>query len=100
MGFQLPSVISIVKRILKLQSPSRNQQGVPKGHISVYVGEDEERKRYVVPLSYLSQPLFQELLNHAEEEFGFKHPMGGLTLPCKEQAFIDLTCRLRSVQLK
>ncbi|GAY60976.1 hypothetical protein CUMW_206250 [Citrus unshiu] len=66
---------------------------VPKGHIAVYVGE-MERKRFVVPISYLNHPLFADLLKKAEEEFGFNHPMGGLTVPCKEDDFIDLTYRL------
>ena len=63
---------------------------VPKGYIAVYVGE-EEKKRYVVPLSYLNEPAFQELLSMVEEEFGYEHPMGGLTIPCREDVFIDLT---------
>ncbi|XWS40136.1 hypothetical protein CRYUN_Cryun18bG0114200 [Craigia yunnanensis] len=37
-------------------------------------------------------PTFQELLNQAEEEFGFDHPTGGLTIPCAEEAFIELAC--------
>ncbi|CAI0438322.1 unnamed protein product [Linum tenue] len=65
--------------------------GVPKGHVAVYVGEVEMMmKRFVVPISYLSHPTFQDLLRKAEEEFGFDHPMGGLTIPCREDAFIDL----------
>ncbi|CAF2136488.1 unnamed protein product, partial [Brassica napus] len=36
-----------------------------------------QKKRYVVPISYLSQPSFQALLCKSEEEFGFDHPMGG-----------------------
>nr|XP_033510103.1 auxin-responsive protein SAUR21-like [Nicotiana tomentosiformis] len=68
--------------------------GVPKGQCAVYVGESQ-KKRFVVPISYLSQPLFQDLLAQAEEEFVFDHPMGGLTIPCKEAVFIDLTSRLR-----
>ncbi|XP_074313223.1 auxin-responsive protein SAUR21-like [Silene latifolia] len=91
---RLPSVISNAKQVLKLQS-SKNGNGVPKGHVAVYVGE-QEMKRYVVPLSYLSHPSFQDLLRHAEEEFGFHHPMGGLTIPCKEEAFINLTAELNS----
>ncbi|KAL3012561.1 hypothetical protein AAZX31_06G006200 [Glycine max] len=43
---------------------------VPKGHFAVYVGE----------VSLLNQPSFQEQLSIAEEEFGFTHPMGGLTI--------------------
>ncbi|KAK9112977.1 hypothetical protein Scep_020496 [Stephania cephalantha] len=62
---------------------------VPKGHIAVYIGETQ--RRFVVPISYLNNPLFQDLLNQAEEEFGFDHPMGGLTIPCDEEAFLNLT---------
>ncbi|MCD7467576.1 hypothetical protein HAX54_005097 [Datura stramonium] len=67
---------------------------VPKGHFAVYVGE-KQKKRYVIPVSFLSQSLFQDLLSQAEEEFGFDHPMGGVTIPCSEDLFIDLTSRLR-----
>ncbi|KAF7848233.1 hypothetical protein BT93_L2161 [Corymbia citriodora subsp. variegata] len=62
---------------------------VPKGHFPVYVGE-RQKKRFVVPLSYLSRPSFQDLLSQAEEEFGFDHPMGGLTIPCNEEVFLSL----------
>ena len=44
--------------------------------------------------SYLSEPAFQELLTQAEEEFGFDHPEGGLTIPCREDIFAELTLRL------
>lgn len=64
-----------------------------KGHFAVYVG-DEEKKRYMVPLTYLNQPLFQDLLSRVEEEFGYDHPMGGLTIPCSEDAFIYLISQL------
>ncbi|GAB4838915.1 hypothetical protein Ancab_028447 [Ancistrocladus abbreviatus] len=96
MGFRLPSVFLNTKRILKLDKLIQ-QAGVRKGHIAVYVGDHEEKKRYVVPLSYLTHPSFQDLLVRAEEEFGFTHPMGGLTIPCKEEEFVDLTCRLSSL---
>ncbi|CAH8313557.1 unnamed protein product [Eruca vesicaria subsp. sativa] len=66
----------------------------PKGFLAVYVGEIQ-KKRYVVPISYLSQPSFQALLNKSEEEFGFNHPMGGLTIPCPEDTFIAVTSRLQ-----
>ncbi|XP_050262147.1 auxin-responsive protein SAUR21-like [Quercus robur] len=66
---------------------------VPKGYIAIYVGESE-RRRFVIPISFLNQPSFQELLSKAEEEFGFDHPMGGLTIPCSEDIFINLTSSL------
>lgn len=66
---------------------------VPKGYLPVYVGESQ-KKRFVIPASLLSQPSFQELLSKAEEEFGFNHPMGGLTIPCREDTFINLTSSL------
>ncbi|KAI3937735.1 hypothetical protein MKW92_000805 [Papaver armeniacum] len=90
------SMVSQSKQILKLQS-HRNQSSsvVPKGHCAVYVGETE-KKRFIVPLSYLNHPSFQNLLSCAEEEFGFHHPMGGLTITCDEDAFIDQTSQLNS----
>ncbi|CAL1385105.1 unnamed protein product [Linum trigynum] len=66
------------------QSETRS---VPKGHIAVYVGQ-EERKRFLVPISSLSNPLFLELLQLAEEEFGYNPPQGALTIPCHEHDFI------------
>ncbi|MFS8016117.1 putative small auxin-up RNA [Helianthus anomalus] len=74
---------------------SSNVIDVPKGHFSVYVGENS-LKRFVVPLAYLKHPSFQSLLNLAEEEFGYAHPMGGLTFPCKEEIFIEL---VQNIQL-
>ncbi|CAA2988704.1 auxin-induced 15A-like, partial [Olea europaea subsp. europaea] len=76
----------------------RNQttSDIPKGHFAVYVGENE-KKRFVVPVSYLNQPLFQDLLSQAEEEFGFDHPMGGLTTPCSKDVFNDVTSQLSTI---
>ncbi|KAG8497848.1 hypothetical protein CXB51_007147 [Gossypium anomalum] len=68
---------------------------VPKGHVAVYVGEDN-KKRFVIPISFLNHPLFQDLLDRAEEEFGFNHPMGGLTIPCSEEHFVRITTILNS----
>ncbi|CAI0455512.1 unnamed protein product [Linum tenue] len=72
-------------------------QNVPKGFLAVYVGAESQKKRFVVPVSYLSQPSFQDLLSMAEEEFGFDHPMGGLTIPCSEETFTHIaSCLSRS----
>ncbi|RHN69168.1 Indole-3-acetic acid-induced protein ARG7 [Medicago truncatula] len=48
-------------------------------------------KRFVIPTSYLNQASFQNLLSQAEEEFGYDHPMGGLTIPCTEDVFLHIT---------
>ncbi|KAM3376896.1 Auxin-responsive protein SAUR22 [Capsicum chinense] len=97
MGIRLLS-ISGVRQFHKLQSVvARNQMpDVPKGHLAVYVGETEKKKRYVVPIAYLNHTSFQELLKKSEEEFGFQHPMGGLTIPCNEDAFFHVTSRLNT----
>ncbi|KAL8051228.1 hypothetical protein ABFX02_06G133500 [Erythranthe guttata] len=83
-----------IRQILRRSlSNERRLAEVPKGHLAVYVGEGD-KKRFVIPLLYLNHPLFQDLLFQAEEEFGFHHPMGGITIPCSENLFIDLTSRL------
>ncbi|KAF7841114.1 auxin-induced protein 6B [Senna tora] len=84
MGFRLPSI----------KKASKSME-VPKGYVAVYVGE--KMKRFVIPISFLSQPSFQDLLSQAEEEFGFEHPMGGLTIPCREDVFLDITSHLNGL---
>ena len=76
-------------RLLGLQ----RRVDVPKGCVAVYVGE-AQKKRFLIPVSYLNQPLFQDLLSQAEEEYGYDHPMGGLTIPCREDVFVEVTSRL------
>ncbi|PHU02533.1 Auxin-responsive protein SAUR20 [Capsicum chinense] len=76
---------------------SSTSEGVPKGHCAVYIGESQ-KKRFVMPVSYLNQTSFQMLLAQSEDEFGFDHSMGDLTIPCKEDVCIDLTTRLRRLQ--
>jgi len=85
MGFRLPSII-------RSKASSSKSVDVPKGYLAVYVGE--KMKRFVIPISYLNQTSFQELLSQAEEQFEYDHPMGGLTIPCREDIFLDITSRL------
>ncbi|XP_022763127.1 auxin-responsive protein SAUR21-like [Durio zibethinus] len=94
MGFRLLRIVN-AKPSLKRTLSSSETTTVPKGHLAVYVGEDE-KKRFIVPISFLKHPSFQNLLSQAEEEYGFNHPMGALTIPCSEEAFIGLTCSLQS----
>ncbi|KAH7517836.1 hypothetical protein FEM48_Zijuj09G0106500 [Ziziphus jujuba var. spinosa] len=56
---------------------------VPKGYCGVYVGDQSQKKRFVIPISYLKDPEFQDLLSKAQEEFGYNHATGGLghTMP-------------------
>ncbi|KAK1571483.1 hypothetical protein Q3G72_017967 [Acer saccharum] len=93
MGFHLPRIVNANKQTPKRPLFSLESTVVPKGQFAVYVGEIE-KKRYLVPISYLKHPSFQNLLSQTEEEFGFDHPTGGLTIPCSEEAFMDITCSL------
>ena len=57
---------------------------VPKGYFAVYVGA--AARRFVVPTSYLRQPMFRELMERTAEEFGFNQA-GGLRIPYREEDF-------------
>ncbi|KAK7400965.1 hypothetical protein VNO78_12274 [Psophocarpus tetragonolobus] len=89
MGFRLPS---IRRASFAANHSSSKAIEVPKGYLAVYVGE--KMKRFVIPISFLIHPSFQELLSQAEEEFGYDHPMGGLTIPCTEDVFQNITSHL------
>jgi SAUR family protein len=93
MGFRLPSAIR--RASFSNSQTSSKVSNVPKGYLAVYVGE--EMKRFVVPLSYLNQPSFQDLLSQAEEQFGYDHPMGGFTIPCREDVFLHITSRFNGL---
>ncbi|MQM04480.1 hypothetical protein Taro_037281 [Colocasia esculenta] len=85
MGIHLPGILHRSTSSGR-RSSSAPAADVPRGHFAVYVGE--EKKRFVVPVSYLKHPLFQNLLHRAEEEFGLDQPEGGLRLPCSEHTFL------------
>ena len=83
MAIRLPHIIN-AKNILRRSNSSGKQDAstsidVPKGNVAIYVGESEKR-HFIIPISFLNQPSFLELLSKAEEEFGYDHPMGGLTI--------------------
>ncbi|KAE8008658.1 hypothetical protein FH972_005150 [Carpinus fangiana] len=88
MAIRVPAIMH-VKQLLRWSFLSGKEAAfttkiVPKGCFAVYVGEGQ-KKRFILPISYLNEPSFQKLLNEATEEFGFDHPMGGLTIPCREE---------------
>ncbi|KAL3621325.1 hypothetical protein CASFOL_036241 [Castilleja foliolosa] len=88
--------MAIIKMLKRSLSNERRSTEVPKGYFAVYVGLNE-KKRFVIPVSYLNHSSFQELLCQAEEEYGFEHPMGGLTIPCTEDLFVNLTSHLSRI---
>ncbi|ESW18129.1 hypothetical protein PHAVU_006G015200 [Phaseolus vulgaris] len=86
MGFRIKGILRRAS-VSTIQVASKGGE-VPKGYIAVYVGD--EMRRCVIPVSYLNQPSFQELLSKAEEEFGYDHPKGALTIPCQEDEFLNI----------
>ncbi|KAL1350310.1 hypothetical protein HN51_014418 [Arachis hypogaea] len=64
------------------------ERSVPKGCLAIKVGQEgEKQERFVVPLIYFNHPLFMQLLKHAEDEYGFHHNGGTITIPCHVQHF-------------
>ncbi|KAJ4774461.1 SAUR-like auxin-responsive protein family [Rhynchospora pubera] len=59
----------------------------PKGFVTVRVGlEEEEKERFVVPVEHFRHPLFMEMLEEAEKEFGFEQK-GAIVIPCRVDRF-------------
>ncbi|KHN09659.1 Auxin-induced protein 6B [Glycine soja] len=73
---------------------------VKKGFLGVQVGlEDDEEggyspQRFVIPISYLSHPLFKRLLDKARGEVYGYHTDGPLKLPCSVDDFLHLRWRI------
>ncbi|PON93769.1 Small auxin-up RNA [Trema orientale] len=88
MAFKLPGILygkkTLRRSLSSVKEAEMKSTTIPKGYFA------DHKKCCVVPLSYLNEPTFQELLIMAEEEFGYEHPMGGLTIPCREDIFVDL----------
>ncbi|XP_010059686.1 auxin-induced protein 15A [Eucalyptus grandis] len=59
----------------------------PNGFFAVYVGD--EHRRFVVPTSFLSHPLFKMLLEKASNEFGFEQ-RERLVVPCSVSTFQEV----------
>ncbi|XP_031380426.1 auxin-responsive protein SAUR68-like [Punica granatum] len=70
------------RRITSLPSAHENSNDMPfvadKGHFVVYTAD---RRRFMVPLSYLQNNIFQELFKMSEDEFGYSRD-GPITVPC------------------
>ncbi|KAK2971693.1 hypothetical protein RJ640_007731 [Escallonia rubra] len=64
-----------------------NRPKTPSGSLAVYAGA--ERRRFVIPTRFLNLPVFVDLLDKAEEEFGYQNN-GGLVLPCEAEFFAEI----------
>ncbi|XP_010444818.1 PREDICTED: auxin-induced protein 15A-like [Camelina sativa] len=86
-GKALKQMLKRCSSLGKKSNVDVNFNGVPKGHFVVYVGHS--RSRHVIPISFLTHPIFQMLLQQSEEEFGYFQD-SGLTIPCDEHFFQSL----------
>lgn len=80
---------NVFKKLQKCFLMERNDdesKDVKKGHFVVIAEDKEEIKRFVVPLRYLTNPIFVRLLEQAAEKYGFKGN-GALTVPCRPNEF-------------
>ncbi|KAL9143495.1 hypothetical protein ABFS82_14G241100 [Erythranthe guttata] len=66
----------------KSYSGEKVPEDVKEGHFAVIAEEEDELKRFIVPLNYLTHPSFLRLLELAAEVYGFDHG-GALTVPCR-----------------
>ncbi|XP_010530291.1 PREDICTED: auxin-induced protein 10A5-like [Tarenaya hassleriana] len=74
----------MIRRWRNKARESLAKRPVPSGHVVIIVGC--RSTRYVVRLTYLNHPVFNNLLVQAAEEFGFTNH-GPLTIPCDESVF-------------
>jgi len=86
LSFPLPG---IRKTLFVSNQTSSKAVDMPKGYLGVYVGQ--KMNRFLIPVSYLNQPSFQDFLKLALEEFGYHHPMDCLT---KEDEFLTVISHL------
>ena len=67
---------------------SSKTRKVPKGYIGLYVGE--EKKRYEIPVKYLSLPAFQELIVQSQADELEPKIQGPIMLACRTDEFDQL----------
>ncbi|KNA22556.1 hypothetical protein SOVF_032920 [Spinacia oleracea] len=74
------------------------QDVVKEGHFAVVAVDGVETKRFMVPLSYLTHPMFLVLLEKAAEEYGFDHE-GALTIPCTPTEIDNILAESQELRL-
>ncbi|CAI8616383.1 unnamed protein product [Vicia faba] len=80
------NVFKKVQKCLLMERNDDKSKDVKKGHFVVMAEDEEEIKRFVVPLRVLTNPMFVRLLEQAGEKYGFKGN-GALTVPCRPNEF-------------
>ncbi|KAH7578348.1 hypothetical protein ACOSP7_000411 [Xanthoceras sorbifolium] len=77
------------KKLVNIDEKDSEKLRVPRGCVAMYVGE--ERKRYQVPVNYLSLPKFQQLIESSLHGDAFDVKVDGpITLACPTQTFDQL----------
>lgn len=61
---------------------------VPKGHMVVYVGQDQ--KRFVIKITLLKHPLFRALLDQVRDQHDDSTTPPRLWIPCDETVFLHV----------
>ncbi|KAK0581570.1 hypothetical protein LWI29_015273 [Acer saccharum] len=90
-------LIKLARKWQRVAALSRKRISLPglytavavKGHFVVYTAD---QRRFVLPISHLSNQIFQELLRMSKEEFGLSGNEP-ITLPC-DAAFIEYAVSL------
>ncbi|CAK8576191.1 unnamed protein product [Lathyrus sativus] len=80
---------NVFKKLSKCFLMERNgdeSKDVKRGHFVVIAEDEEEIKRFFVPLRFLTNPMFVRLLEKAAEKYGF-NGNGALTVPCRPNEF-------------
>ncbi|THG15706.1 hypothetical protein TEA_018292 [Camellia sinensis var. sinensis] len=90
MAIRMPHILRRASS-LKANQAASAAVDVPKGHFAVYVGESE-KKRFVIPISYLNQPSFQDLLSQSDTE---SKPSSLSSSRCSQGPFCSLCWRER-----
>ncbi|XAR70424.1 hypothetical protein NMG60_11027270 [Bertholletia excelsa] len=70
---------------------------LPKGHLAVYVDQQEDdAQRYLMLVIYFNHPLFEKLLRETEE-YEFNYP-GGIQIPCQVFEFENVRTRIAAAR--
>ncbi|XP_028782664.1 protein SMALL AUXIN UP-REGULATED RNA 10-like [Neltuma alba] len=84
------NIVSMVRESLG-KKQNKKKQMAPEGCFWVYVGP--QRERFLVKIELANHPVFKELLDDAESEYGFRND-GPIRLPCDVNLFCDAVAEM------